>query len=548
MKTLMKVTFFVSVCSTVRFSTVVLLSILLLFSCSENSLSMNKADGIVYLGEIINVEPAGPLKTGFSDTIEFKVSLRNEDESPIADAPVDISFVSHSYNAQVSPTQFVTDSEGTGSVLFTAPRPAKEGEFSFDIRFRSANTETFVTINVDPAEISLTFEADYEGIREIEKLNAVLYEIDKESLSRIKIAEVDVEASMPYAFYFPGLLRNSTYDAEIRGKNSSGELRAAGFSTEIIPNTKGLKIVLEDTQLNLLGKYSSSLLISTNNALDWAVNSLFIGSSFFSNPSGAILDGIQSRLSSDPFAVDTYVQQRALNDWDGALSRYFQNKKIDIPEDFRAISQFLLDSLEHIAAEGTIEMGRDELGENIAYHKIERMIFMPEQDLLGPVYLSSIPNTAVFNVTYKPDDVLALDKHTVDFGLGDPIALLLSNASADILGSSDLTRAVQSKLDCSSVAAFLETMMSDSVLRATIESACLSVIDDAKDKTDSQIAILNLTNRLSVSKTDCSVIIPKTGSQISGFEAEELFVTWKKEQSTAESMPATLVAVSNLEL
>ena len=510
-------------------------------ACDRDSADMIAVGNVD--SSILQVEPGGPVDVGFSDTISFEVELLATTGAPLSGVPVEAAFLDQSQNATLSPSRFFTDDAGRGTVVFTAPSPTTEDKMSFDIRFRSPDSEQRVSVTVDPALVSVIVKVDYDGKRDISSLETVLYLTDAEDSPRIETATMEAKAILPYELVFPGLLRDQIYEVEVNGRNTADAIRAAGRLTEVVPNTKGLSLLLTDTHLDLVGQYDARAEIVTDGALDRAVDALLYSPDFVEHPEIAVLDGIEAALTDDPFAQESFIAERETLALDTVLAEHFTDVRVDTAGAFGAVRADMVRSLAHLAADGAVESGRGASeGAVVAYHSVSQLTFGIDSASPGPVFLPSPVNTAECEAVYAENDTLSLSAHAVTMGLGDPLFFLYADVCVDIFGVSDTSRVFQFLVDCEATAAFLAPYLKDVTVVSVIEQGCLSACQTAAETMVAASTELNRTNLLSFDKATFILKIPDTGGQIPGFSTENQGVTWHADGETGSPMTATFIA------
>ena len=488
------------------------------------------------------VEPAGPVEVGFSDTIQFAVQLLDSAGEPVSGVPVDVAFLDPSQNATLSPARFFTDEAGQGTVLFTAPSPTGDDKTSFDIRFRSPDSEQRVSVTVDPALVSVAVTVDYDGNRDISSLEVVLFLLDAEDASRTEKATLETKAILPTVVTFSGLLRDQLYEVEVNGRNTEDEIRAAGRLTDLEPNTADLSLHLTDTRLDLVGQYEARADIVTDGALDGTTDALLGAAVVIDHPAVAVLDGIEDALSEDPFAVESFATQRESLSLDAVLAEHYEDIGTDTAGAFDAVREEMVGALAHIVAGGAVESAQDVSETYNAYHSVSKLTFGADADSVVSVFPLSPVSTAECAAAYLDNDTLSLSSHDIAVGLGDPLFFLYADVCFDVFGTSDTARVLQSLLDCEETATFLEPYLADVTVLSVIEQGCLGSFQTATESMEKAVTALNQTNRLTFGDGVFVLEIPDVGSGIPGFSTENLTVTWHVNGEAGASMSATFTA------
>jgi hypothetical protein len=493
--------------------------------------------------EILTVNPSNDLHVGFSDRVELHIGLTDSQGRPLVGKSVDAVFVDQSFDATISPSRFITDSNGLGTVVFTAPTPfkIKDDTLSLKIRFRSADTESFVDVLVDPELIQISFEVDYQGKREFTRLDAILYsrDTDTENGSETKIAESVYSGTLPTTIAFVGLIGSRSYKVEVVAQDASAVVGASGTLDDIRPNMQGLSLLLEDIPLTLIGQYDASFTITTDGALNWTVDELIKAALFAAKPEEAVLNGIADELATDAFAAATFATERAENKWDETLLAYFENRGVDVPGTFAELQGAAQSALRQILLTGVLEFGKDGEGNNTVFYNIEDLTFGQG----GPVYLVPMQEASTGKATLGSNDELILSEHDVPIPLGDPFSLLLTGSIySEILGSQELAHALQTMVDCSATATFLEPLLSDLAVRSTIELGCLTAAETAAEQVGDALVTFNQASRLSFADATCTAVVPESGNEVESFTCPPFAVTWHTDERDAVPMSVELSA------
>lgn len=497
-----------------------------------------------YIGDLISVNPPGPVTVGFSDTVKFDVTLANEVGIPVSGASLDVTFIEQPHNAQVIPDRLVTDAQGKGSVVFTAPMPTENESVDFKIRFRSAEAETYVGVKVDPGLVKVSFQVDYSGKRVLSQLAAELYRIDENTGERFAVNKDEKDADLPATFEFTGLLRDGKYEAEVSGFHNNDTVRATGTLQDLVPNSDQLTLSLQDTFLNITGNFAARWEITPDGALDWAVDRLVEAPAFVQNTASAVMDGIETvLLNEDPFAGETFIAERAEKNLDAYLDTHLQESGVDLQADFETVGQTAKRAAERIWAEGTMEIGKTEDSLFVGYHTIDRLTFGIDNDTIGPDVNVEMLDRASCEITYGANDTLNIGAHDLPIGLGTPIEKVFTYACAEILGDDDIADAIKSIVDCAEIATFLETSLSDVTVRSSIELGCLSAIDTAKADVHAAVTAISETNRLSFSDGVCMLAVPAADNQVTELSGEIFTLHWHAVGADAAPMTAVFTAI-----
>jgi hypothetical protein len=498
--------------------------------------------------ETLTVTPAMLNEIGFYEKIVFEIKLKDQENAPLADVPVLVSLIGEAHNADLAPGKFNTSAEGTGQVTFIAP----DKEASFEIRFKSPESEVYVPVTVDPTIVSLSLSVDYPGQRTLSTMEASLYEMTSDFNCNDLTASPLVDASIyhravtPMTFSFFGLREDQLYGIVVTGNNSAGEVRASGCVTDLVPNQQNDELVLVDTPLNATGTFDIITEFDTGGAIDVLVDQLAENIDFADSPARAIFDSIGKVLAeNDPFAEEAFNQQREDNAWDQLLaSAYFEKQDVDVAGAIQPIWERMKSSMNGFTAIGSFELeiseADDEDDYNL-YHEITLLQFPRAEgdDLLD--FPIEVPDMAVGAARDGSHDSLLIISHQVHLGLGEPLHFLFIDALQSLFNESELSEALEAIVDCTAVAEFLEEPLSDVAVRSTIEEGCRIAAVEANGQAVDQVTELSQYDLITF-RGSCSLEVPFTGNRVDNLESGEFFVTWGNDLGEQHSMKASFEA------
>jgi hypothetical protein len=488
--------------------------------------------------ETLRVTPSSIINIGYSDKITFNISLVDATGKAIVGAPVIASFVGDSSNASLTPATFHTSEQGTGQVTFVAP----DKEVSFAIRFKSPEDEESVEVVVDRSMFSITLDIEYSGNREMDSLQALLYR-DTSCDELIPNEDDSVESfeqggALPTSVFIDGLQAETSYTILVNAKNEEERIRASGCVDGISPSKATEPLELMDTRLFIAGQYTTQTRLEMPGVADLIVDRLADRIELISSPEMAILNGIESVLSDDPFAQETFNQQREELDLGRVLSSYFRDESIDIFASLETTWSDIKTALSSFDLIGTLELEPSQEGNDFtSYHTLERFRFYQENDEMLE-HVIHLPDTSRGTMEMDPLNIDTLIwNHETSLGLGVPLSFLFTTVLQDNLGTQEINGALLSIIDCDGVTAVLEPHLADVTTSSVIQQGCQRATDTAQEQLNAEITELNQYDQLSF-KATCQVEVPITDEQVNKLESDDLSLVWGDDENGLYEMYA----------
>jgi hypothetical protein len=514
-----------------------LLSSMVVFVTLLNCSAKDRSPGADENDSILVVEPAIGVSLGYFEEQVFKVRLENSDGTSMAGEPIFASFTEPAHNAHLEPSEFYTDGNGMGNVVFTAPdQPA-----AFPIHFTSPTVAepTVVNIIVDPSLLKISLQIDYLGEREFDTIEASIYEeticqnlLDGYEQEPLEVREIP---SLPASLDFWGLRANRTYAVQVAGANQYGEIRALVCKDELIPNEDEPVINIEDVPFEFSGNYSITTTIETDGALASTVDELAAasdGSGFISNPATAILDALKSVLiENDPLLEEPFDKIRTDNNLDERLKYYFSDNSINVPVALDPIWLSTKDYLKVITAYGILEFGSPDEGLFPTSHRIKEISFSTSNESDEPTQIDTSDSEAGIGTAERDGsngDLIRLNKHKISLELGTLVYnILVAVGFEKNFETQNLREVLEKTVKCDQVADFLLQWLSEITNKPTIESGCKNATLNAEQKLIWGVPELDEKYRDLTFEGICELDEPSTGNQVQSLVNGTSQVAWE---------------------
>ena len=513
---------------------IILLYIPSLFVGPWGCQSDNSADSAALSGAFkIVVEPSESVTVGYFEKQTFVIKLQDAQGTPLVGDLVTASFEGVAHNAHLEPVSFVTDAQGAGEVVFTAP----DKDVGFDIRFSSPAVEedTLVGIEVSHETIALSLNVTYSGKRQIGTVDVELYRgVDCESLtagSDHEPVKSITESPLPASLNFTGLYYNETYTAWAVGRDANGEVCAKACLDDLVPNLGPEKIALSDVVLNISGNYEITTEIETDGALDVVVNNYasYFNRFFVNDPARSILNGIGRVISAqEPVAAESYEELREQNELEAVLNKYLEKNAIDLPALFEPVWESVKDHLVTITARGALELVSPDDGDYPVFHRIDQFDFLAgDGENISIYWIEGSENgMSVARLDENDDTRLIIDKHQIALGLATPILFLLFEELDARFKVQKINVALESIVDCEQVADQLVPWLKNVSDRILIHAGCIEATLQAEQKALERSVLLNTIYSQLAFIGSCQLEEPVTGNRTQRLIEGVFHVTW----------------------
>jgi hypothetical protein len=496
--------------------------------CQATSLSSAAGGGDGSGGEL-SVTPGGALSLGYFQEQVFLVTLTGADGSVLSGEPISVSLIGPAHNGFVSPFELTSDEEGQGEVLFTAPDTATQ----LEIRFSSpaATWDAVVEVEVDPEQLGFAIEVGYDGQRELDSVEAAIFEDITCADIALGAAGEPVETqsfdSIPAQFEFIGLHAGSTYAVRAIGFNAEHESRAEECADGLLPDGPGDNLILQDLPLDLVGVFEVSTAIDAGDTLLPVVDELASSLDPFSaDVPDAILDAIREVIAGEPLIAESFDAIRAADDLDGALAEDFAIREVDVAASLASIWEQVDGGLTEVSLSAEFEIGAPSDGVHDLYHTIGFLSF----DELDSNYFVTVPETglAAAQPAENDLDLLLISEHQVGLGLGDPIHFLLDSELTSTYGTEGLAAALEAMVDCDAVVAVLSEPLSEVADTAEILAGCQNAMVGAETLLDDKTDWINAEYaQVSFESGSCRLADPGEGSVVETIDEGAFEVTWE---------------------
>lgn len=480
-------------------------------------------------GGELSVTPEGPLALGFFEEQSFLVTLTGPDGNPLSDEPISASLIGPAHNGFVSPFELTSDEEGQGEVVFTAPDIGTE----LEIRFSSpaATWDVVVDVWVDPAQLKFTANVGYDGLRELDSVEASLFEdltcADLALGADDEPIDTQTGEETPVQFEFIGLHAGSNYAVRAIGLNDAGEVRAELCADGLAPEGQIEDLTLLDRPMDLLGVFSVSTVIAAGNTLTPVVDELASSLDPFSaDVPDAILDAIREVIAGEPLVAESFDAIRAADDLDGLLADDFAAREVDVEASLTSTWDQVDGGLAEVSLSAEFEIGAPLEGVHDLYHTIGVLSF----DELDSGYYVSVPETGLAAAQSAENDLdlLLISQHQVGLGLGDPIHFLLDSELLSTYGTEGLAASLEAVVDCDAVVAVLVDPLSEVADSAEILAGCQNAMVGAEALLDDKTDWINAEYaQVSFDSGSCRLTDPGEGNIVQAVAEGTFEVTWE---------------------
>lgn len=476
----------------------------------------------------LSVTPEAPAALGYFEKQQFSVRLRDGTGTPLADRPISARIVGSAHNADLSPLELQTDSEGLGVFVFTAPGK----DVDLDIRFSSPSAgEVHIPVEIDPDKLGIGLLIDYDGGRDFDEVTVKLFAgatcdvaIDDEGVP--VVASVTGEAIFPREFSFKGLSAAGSYAALVTAMSETGEIRGIACRDGLLAADEAQGMMLEDIPLELEGTFEILLEVSTGSALSPGVEALAAPvEEFAAQAPGRILDVIAASLDS-PGSIAQFEEVRASEELDSALAQDLADREVDLPGDMADLWTMVEGRLEVLDIRSRLDLGPAVEGQHEFYHWLGSLAYNGAADTAYQILLSD-PGTGLAGISTQNVDLLQVEDHSLGLGLGSVIYSAFSAQLEADHGSPTLSIVLEQLIDCDAVAAFLDEPLSGIVDYSDIRIACVDAALLVHVDLATEAALQDaLYSRLSYQDGSCLFVVPEHGDLVRDIEEGSFSIEW----------------------
>ena len=473
---------------------------------------------------VIEIAPSGPLVLGFFEKQEFVVTVKNDNAVPLAGAPVSASFVDPAHNGELSPFEFVTDAQGRGRVVLTAP----DKELGFNIRFSSPTADdVLVFVDVNPDALDLVISITYEGERQIASLKAILFEnatcdeiASLEDADAVEILELQSDEA---TFEFNGLRANSTYAVLALGLNNLGGKRAQVCTDKLTVQSPDPQLQISDIPLYLSGNFAVTTNIVTGGGADEMLDKYVSAIDWFTDDApGAILDYVGFSLQDEALLQD-FNNIREYWNLDLQLTQNFALRDVDVPAKVEEAQISSVSHLSTMTTYSTMVFRASSDGSHGFTHAIDEVEFFGcHQNLL---FDEATETEGVAQINPQNMDQLLLNDHFVHLPFGTVAGFVFSKqiASTEL---QTVAEAIAEYVDCDAVAALLVPNLNQIATFEELSAACQAAAQAVEESLADERDELNTAYSTLSMDGDCILTDPGATEQVVELSQGQMSVEW----------------------
>lgn len=473
----------------------------------------------------LEVSPASTMVLGFFERREISVAVKDPSGAPVCDSPLGAGIVGNANNADLSPLETRTDSDGKATFVFTAP----DTEGSLSLRFSSPEAgDAEVPVEVDPDHLRLDVVVEYEGFRDLQEVDVQLWEgVECGSLpeEEAPMDRVVMTVDFPLQAVFSGLRANETYALLVTAVGPDGQERGKACSSGLASGVEEV-VVVDDLPLRLEGIFEISASLAVGETLDDAVFQLLGAAGALTGDTAGYLLDVLGASMGDASVEAEFEAIRAGVDLDGLLAQDLVDRGIDLESEMISLGESLGDRLAVLELRSRLEIGPGVDGEHDFYHWLGSLSFGEESDAVYQVLLSDAVQ-GVASISQGNPDLLELEDHGLGLGMGSVVYQGMMEELADSYGAASPSVAFEERIDCDAVADLLDEHLTGVASHMAIRLACVDATMMSQLEMTGLAALQDgAYPSLSYADSRCLFAMPEHGQLVRALVDGSLEVSW----------------------
>jgi hypothetical protein len=477
------------------FSSLSSISALMFVSCSPGVMT-NSPESSLGSKHEINVSPSGALTKGFGEENkqEFEITLRDWNDIPVEDETVIVSFVGSAHNGTLSPSRFLTNGDGIGTVVFKPP----DKEASFEIRFLvpAWDKEVLIPVTIVAGKVGTNLRVNYLGEGSIGEVDVAIDDetecAELTTTDELETISTEAESEFPQSIVFDDVYRNQAYAIRARGWDENGNIVAVGCLDNLV-SAGDLSIMMNDLPKNVAGVYDVSVLVDTGGTMDDVVDDyeeyLHSYGPFITDPAKEIIRQIRNTLSGE--SVEHFDLIDTERDLHSILVEHFEENSINLSRVLAPILEAVKIRADLIAVEGLFNIEDSGQGQYVISHSVTELGYSVSDSFN---YLSIDEPEFVLasgRVDVYDTNIFYVEKYHIKLGVGDLIRSLLENELEGQFGVPKISEAFELIVDCSGVVQVLVPLLETVADEVILHAGCVRAVEEAGQFALSGIELLN---------------------------------------------------------